>query len=336
MGFHATDTLVRRPQTLPGRSRLSSNRRQAATATPSKNRVWDFFATFSTSVWKFVTQPVEPHQETFASSTIIVSDVRYYGNRFYIPALGRWISKDPSGEHGGHNLYAFVANNAISSRDALGLMRSLPEPTLDGPSETADDDDFYWWLDHSSNPNGDSWIGGAMALAEGAPGRILVTHHWANCSGDRQKVVVDVPSNNAKYSSRIKPGLSGIIVRPGGTRTIAQHERRHFDIARLHDRSYTKPVYLLEGRCVCKECVPVLKNYIYWYQAAADDLQEYADAQQEVDDYPNGVKRNGNIPIANAAAAALDVDIAHLNDAIGEMPSKCDNCADVRGLPGRR
>ena len=260
----------------------------------------------------------------------------YYGNRFYIPALGRWISKDPSGEHGGHNLYAFVANNAISSRDALGLMRSLPEPTLDGPSETADDDDFYWWLDHSSNPNGDSWIGGAMALAEGAPGRILVTHHWANCSGDRQKVVVDVPSNNAKYSSRIKPGLSGIIVRPGGTRTIAQHERRHFDIARLHDRSYTKPVYLLEGRCVCKECVPVLKNYIYWYQAAADDLQEYADAQQEVDDYPNGVKRNGNIPIANAAAAALDVDIAHLNDAIGEMPSKCDNCADVRGLPGRR
>ena len=121
MGFHATDTLVRRPQTLPGRSRLSSNRRQAATATPSKNRVWDFFATFSTSVWKFVTQPVEPHQETFASSTIIVSDVRYYGFRYYSPCLGRWLNRDFIEEYGGWNLLAVVGNDPLRYWDYLGL-----------------------------------------------------------------------------------------------------------------------------------------------------------------------------------------------------------------------
>ena len=120
MGFHATDTLVRRPQTLPGRSRLSSNRRQVQVATPTKNRVWDFFATFSTSVWKFVTQPVEPHRETFATSTIIVSDVRLYGFRYYSPTLGRWLNRDPSEERGGLNVYASFFNNPIRFVDRTG------------------------------------------------------------------------------------------------------------------------------------------------------------------------------------------------------------------------
>ena len=121
MGFHATDTLVRRPQTLPGRSRLSSNRRQVQVATPTKNRVWDFFATFSTSVWKFVTQPVEPHRETFATSTIIVSDVRLYGFRYLSPTLGRFVNRDPAEEQGGINQFAFVMNSPVMYVDMLGL-----------------------------------------------------------------------------------------------------------------------------------------------------------------------------------------------------------------------
>ena len=32
----------------------------------------------------------------------------YYGYRIYIPNDGRWASKDPIGEAGGSNLYAFV------------------------------------------------------------------------------------------------------------------------------------------------------------------------------------------------------------------------------------
>ena len=43
----------------------------------------------------------------------------YYGYRYYSPALGKWISRDPIGEWGGHHLMAFVDNKL--SVDILGL-----------------------------------------------------------------------------------------------------------------------------------------------------------------------------------------------------------------------
>jgi hypothetical protein len=47
--------------------------------------------------------------------------VFYYGQRFYSPALERWISRDPIGEIGGANWYAFLSNRAGNSVDAYGL-----------------------------------------------------------------------------------------------------------------------------------------------------------------------------------------------------------------------
>jgi len=44
-----------------------------------------------------------------------------YGYRYYIPALGRWPSKDPIGESGGANLYGMVNNNPLGQVDLLGL-----------------------------------------------------------------------------------------------------------------------------------------------------------------------------------------------------------------------
>ena len=46
----------------------------------------------------------------------------YYGNRYYSPALGRFINHDPIEEDGGYNLYAFINNNGVNGIDALGLM----------------------------------------------------------------------------------------------------------------------------------------------------------------------------------------------------------------------
>src|SRR5665213_329437 len=37
--------------------------------------------------------------------------IYYYGRRFYEPNFGRWLSKDPSGERGGINLYRAIGNN---------------------------------------------------------------------------------------------------------------------------------------------------------------------------------------------------------------------------------
>ncbi len=45
----------------------------------------------------------------------------YYGHRYYNPSTGRWLSRDPIGENGGINLYAFVRNSTVNLIDVLGL-----------------------------------------------------------------------------------------------------------------------------------------------------------------------------------------------------------------------
>jgi RHS repeat-associated protein len=45
----------------------------------------------------------------------------YYGNRYYNPAQGRWINRDPLEEDGGLNLYGFVTNDPVNKVDPLGL-----------------------------------------------------------------------------------------------------------------------------------------------------------------------------------------------------------------------
>lgn len=48
--------------------------------------------------------------------------LRYYGQRYYSPELGKWVSRDPIGERGGENLYAFVGNSPVLRLDPLGLI----------------------------------------------------------------------------------------------------------------------------------------------------------------------------------------------------------------------
>ena len=44
----------------------------------------------------------------------------YYGYRFYSPAKGRWLGRDPIGESGGLNMQAFVSNNPAGLFDPDG------------------------------------------------------------------------------------------------------------------------------------------------------------------------------------------------------------------------
>lgn len=46
----------------------------------------------------------------------------YYGYRYYLPEIGRWLSRDPIGEEGGLNLYSFLHNSSINTFDPLGLI----------------------------------------------------------------------------------------------------------------------------------------------------------------------------------------------------------------------
>lgn len=49
----------------------------------------------------------------------------YYGYRSYNPATGSWISRDPSEEKGGVNLYGFIGNDSLDFYDRLGLWKDV-------------------------------------------------------------------------------------------------------------------------------------------------------------------------------------------------------------------
>ncbi|MCH8475371.1 MAG: RHS repeat-associated core domain-containing protein [Opitutales bacterium] len=45
----------------------------------------------------------------------------YFGLRHYSPEMSQWLSRDPMGEAGGLNLYAYTGNDPVNFADALGL-----------------------------------------------------------------------------------------------------------------------------------------------------------------------------------------------------------------------
>jgi hypothetical protein len=56
----------------------------------------------------------------------VVAGARYYG-----PGTGRWVSRDPIGERGGANCFAFVGGDPCNHADIIGLVPAFPgEPGL--------------------------------------------------------------------------------------------------------------------------------------------------------------------------------------------------------------
>ncbi|HDM8438427.1 RHS repeat-associated core domain-containing protein [Yersinia enterocolitica] len=59
----------------------------------------------------------------------------YYGFRYYLPWLGRWLSADPAGTIDGLNLYRMVRNNPISLMDEDGRIPNATQGNFNDVSE---------------------------------------------------------------------------------------------------------------------------------------------------------------------------------------------------------
>ena len=75
----------------------------------------------------------------------------YFGYRWYDLSCMKWMTRDPSGEENGLNLYGFAKNSPINNVDELGLfvvVRLYPHPTyfhhIGIGFDTFDTSGFYW------------------------------------------------------------------------------------------------------------------------------------------------------------------------------------------------
>lgn len=94
---------------------------KAATGTVSASYDYDPFGQTMMLVGEYASQ--NPFR--FGGQyTDVETGLIYYGYRYYNPQNGRWISRDPSEETGGLNLFSFVGNDATNNTDFLGLWKA--------------------------------------------------------------------------------------------------------------------------------------------------------------------------------------------------------------------
>jgi RHS repeat-associated protein len=160
------------------------------------------------------------------------SSLYYYGFRFYDPNLQRWINRDPLGEAGGLNLYAFVRNNSIYNVDLLGLK---PRGGLVPEGEITRE--ILCW----TRSGGRYWNGRYMAdrdferLAEQIERNTRTVAenyesqppYFGNEPAFRPLIPRNCPSKGGVYG--LSDPLAGIIVRTGRTFDFERRQNEHAD-----------------------------------------------------------------------------------------------------------
>jgi RHS repeat-associated protein len=102
--------------------------------------------------------------------------IEYLQQRYYDPATGRFISRDPIGFYGGLNLYTYAENNPVGFVDPWGLLVLPQDPTGLGPDwdriDHGDPNDpqmqekYQRWV-HKNGRDGLEWHKGNPNAPEG-------------------------------------------------------------------------------------------------------------------------------------------------------------------------
>jgi hypothetical protein len=158
----------------------------------------------------------------------------YFRARWYDPVTGRWLSRDPIGEKGGHNLYDFCRNHPVNAVDPLGRLTKDIAP-LAGP--------VYEKLSVAGEFRANSSL--ACKCVD------CTTHSDSGCqkiectlTAKPTVVLVDNKDLLALYDE-LEPDPPG---------SVEQHERNHYQVwLNVYVPSYENLVAGYEGMC-CSKC----------------------------------------------------------------------------------
>jgi len=132
---------------------------------------------------------------------------------FYNPQPGRWLNRDPIGEEGGNNLYAFVANSPISHYDLVGLFLTgcsknpCSDPCGEAKKKGLDSGDVAGVICCGDKKYSCVWISGGATGAGNKKAKAILD----KCSGaheDDHHDDIDCPSGPGISRPPFKPGKS--------------------------------------------------------------------------------------------------------------------------------
>ena len=203
----------------------------------------------------------------------------YYGFRYYDPETGRWPNRDPMGEQGGYNLYAFVGNNGVNSFDYLGTELGAFPSNNEVRIRTHSDFDVMFGEDGEPD----------IEDLRATKGRTIIRYPstYTNESEGTTLSLSGAPRVSISFHERIDPRTSTDSL---GT-TTWDHEFDHVEIARRWWDQGKAIVDAMEGDYCTEECRGIAQRIVGFTMAVHEASQDIENAEYDIRVYGNRSQR---------------------------------------------
>ncbi|MGB0991496.1 MAG: RHS repeat domain-containing protein [Akkermansiaceae bacterium] len=214
-----------------------------------------------------------------------------YGYRYYDTVVGRFINRDPIGERGGLNVYAFVRNDGIGKVDYLGLQMTRYR------SGSAKIDRTGAWLRRVEGGR----TTGSWETSLKFDGSRKSGHCWLlKVSGKLYVEIIIDPNSTVIDNNGYGP---------------EKHERQHEEIHAINWNNAKKDIDPVEGYYCSKECADLAKSWAQWIYSWHSQNAERGNKLFDHHAYGNRLGRddyNSLVNDHNAAVRAMNESLRQI------------------------